>query len=102
MGLIFRQTFKSSIALYIGVMVGVLNRLFFYPLALTEAEIGLVVIITNMAVFMSQVGLLGATASLTKYYSYFKERRKLNTYLSFIITQALIGISLLIILFFYY
>ncbi|MDP4964928.1 MAG: lipopolysaccharide biosynthesis protein, partial [Salibacteraceae bacterium] len=59
MGIIRKQSFFSSIILYIGMAFGFVLILFVYPKYLSPEEIGLVRVIIDIAALLSPYILLG-------------------------------------------
>ncbi len=83
MGVIIKQSLINSIALSTGILIGILNRIFFFPHALSESEIGLVQLITSISIILAQLGLYGFSSTITKYYADFKSQNKLSPFLGF-------------------
>lgn len=102
MGVIIRQSFKSTIVLYIGAIIGLINRLFLLPNYLSLEQLGLVDVLMVIAMLLAKVSYFGTQGSITKFFSYFKDKGSLSTFSGFILLIPLIGysiFSLLMILF---
>ncbi|MCG9912311.1 MAG: lipopolysaccharide biosynthesis protein [Flavobacteriales bacterium] len=74
MGIVIRQTIKSSFFVYLGIMIGVLNRLYLYPLYLSPEQIGFFQVLFTTGMVISQLGMLGTGSTFTRYFQYFKEK----------------------------
>ncbi len=71
MGIIRKQSFFSSIILYIGMAFGFVLILFVYPKYLSPEEIGLVRVIIDIAALLSPYILLGVPNTYVRYFPYF-------------------------------
>jgi O-antigen/teichoic acid export membrane protein len=76
MGIIKRQTIKASIVTYIGVALGAINTLWLYPTFLKPEEIGLITLLTNIALMIAPLAQLGVNGIILKYYPYVKDDDK--------------------------
>lgn len=72
MGIIKRQTIKTSIVTYIGVALGAFNALWLYPNFLKAEEIGLITLLTNIALIIAPLAQLGVNGIILRYYPYVK------------------------------
>jgi hypothetical protein len=50
MGVIARQSFKSGIVTYLGIVLGMMNTVLFYPYFLTVEQIGVLSFIAQVSV----------------------------------------------------
>ncbi|MFM9946704.1 MAG: lipopolysaccharide biosynthesis protein [Saprospiraceae bacterium] len=99
MGVIQRQSIKASIAAYIGVLLGAINTIFIYPMALSQMEIGLVQNIISKATILSSFLHLGAASLAIKYYPHFqKEAGSRRGYLMLILLFPTAGFLLALLL----
>lgn len=100
MGIVIRQTIKSSIFVYIGVFVGVINRLYLYPKFMTLEQIGFISVFFNIGMILSQVGMMGSTTTFSKFFQYFKEKNMSSVfYFLFVLVSAIGGLICTAILF---
>ena len=101
MGIVIKQSFKILSITYFGMIIGLINTLWLYPLLLNEEQIGLVRILVNSSVLLTSFAALGASQITIKYFPYFKdEKNNNNGFLTFIILLSTVGfIFLLIVLF---
>lgn len=102
MGIIKRQSIKTSIVTYIGVILGAFNTLWLYPQYLDPSEIGLISLLTNIALIIAPFSQMGTNGIINKYFPYIKEdSKKLGAFVSLVILLPTIGfvvsMSLLIV-----
>lgn len=101
MGVIIRQSIKSSIVSYAGVILGALNILWVYPKFLQADEIGLISILTSISIITASIAQLGMNGVIIKFYPYVKnEPKQLSAFISFIIVIPIIGFMLTMLLLF--
>lgn len=91
-GIVIRQSFKTLIITYSGMLIGLLNTLWLYPFLFKEEEIGLVRTLINASAFISSFAALGMVQVPLKYFPYFKDATsKHNGFISFLLLNTLIG-----------
>lgn len=73
MGIIIRQSIKGTIANYIGIAIGFVTTFFVLTKYLTTEEVGLTRALVDIAVLFSGLAQLGTTASMMRFYPYFKD-----------------------------
>ena len=76
MGVVIRQSVKGSIVNYVGAFIGFLTTFFIATKFLTPEEIGLLGVLTESAMLVAALAQLGTTASIIKYFPYFKSVEK--------------------------
>lgn len=76
MGIIQRQTIKSSIYIYLGVLIGFVNVSILYPRFLTTAQIGVITLLVSWGSLFAQFGTLGFTGATIRFFPYFRHREK--------------------------
>jgi O-antigen/teichoic acid export membrane protein len=91
MGVVIRQSFKGSVFMYFGVLVGLINRLFLLPHYLTLEQLGLIDAITIISVVFSELSLFGIKGSLQKFFSIFEDKGILRNYMGLVILVPIIG-----------
>lgn len=99
MGIILRQSFKGTIALYMGVLLGYLNTLFLLPYFMTESEIGILRFILEAAVIFSTVVLIGSQNSLVRFYPRFKPHPRDRGFAFMVYFIPVLGFVFFLILF---
>jgi O-antigen/teichoic acid export membrane protein len=68
MGVIKRQGSKASLVAYLGVVFGAVNTLWLYPKFLNPEEIGLLSLLTNLALIIAPLAQMGVNGIILKYY----------------------------------
>ncbi len=101
MGIILRQSFKSTIVTYLGVFIAYLNLIFLLPYCLEVEQIGVVRLIIEAAVFFSLFFQLGAPYILIRYKP-LADRDKLTGVLGLSSIFALLGMLLFALFFFFF
>ncbi|MFN3530586.1 MAG: oligosaccharide flippase family protein [Bacteroidia bacterium] len=82
MGVVIRQSFKSTVVTYVGVLLGAANLLYFFTAYLDPDEIGLRDVLLSVAMSLSIFTSLGLHSSMARFFPYFKdEQRQHNGYL---------------------
>lgn len=101
MGLIFRQSLKSSIGFYIGVALGAVNTLFISTRFLSPDQLAISRILMENSMIFSAFAYLGVTNIGDKFFVFFKdEENKHNGFLTFLFLFPLVGFSLFSITYF--
>lgn len=99
MGIVLNQSFKNTITTYLGFGIGAINTLFLYTNFLTDEYYGLVAFVLSTATIMMPFMAFGVHNALIKFYSSFKTKNSINSFLTlmlflplvFIIPVGLIG-----------
>jgi len=92
MGIIKRQTIKTSIVTYIGVLLGAINTLWLYPAFLEAEEIGLITLLTNISLIIAPLAQMGVNGIILKYYPYVKDdEEKKGAFVYFIMLIPFLG-----------
>ena len=89
MGVIQNQSFKNTIITYFGFGLGAINILFLFTHFLTDEYHGLVAFVLSTANIMMPLFALGAHNTLIKYYSSFKTRNNINSFLTLMLILPL-------------
>ena len=101
MGIVIRQSIKTTIVTYIGFAIGYVNTLFLFPLVLSKEQIGLTRLLISVSFLFATFASLGAGNIPNKFFPYFKDEKKQhNGILSFILSIGLMGFVLFVIVFF--
>ena len=99
MGIVLKQSFKNTITTYLGFGIGAINTLFLYTNFLTDQYYGLVAFLLSAANIMMPFMAFGVHNAIVKFYSTFKTKNSINSFLTmmlflpmlFIIPLAFIG-----------
>jgi O-antigen/teichoic acid export membrane protein len=76
MGVIMRQSIRGTLANYVGITIGFVTTFFILTHYLTEEQVGLTRVLVDAAVLFSGLAQLGTTASMIRFYPYFKDEEK--------------------------
>ena len=100
MGVIARQTLKSSTVGYLAAVIGVLNTFFIYTLCFDEAELGRFRYVQEMGIILASFFSLGITNVVVRFFPEFRDdTNKHNGLLSFVIVVLLAGIGIFSLLY---
>ncbi|WP_418636941.1 oligosaccharide flippase family protein [Winogradskyella sp.] len=99
MGIVLNQSFKNTITTYLGFGIGAINTLFLYTNFLSDEYYGLVAFLLSAANIMMPFMAFGVHNAIVKFYSAFKSKNSINSFLTlmlflpllFIIPTAFIG-----------
>ena len=102
MGKVLKQSFWTTIIIYLGVLLGFINSLILFPNYLSTEQIGLIRQIISASSILIPLTTFGVSATYLKFYPNFKNDNRLkNEFLSiqffFIIISFVIICSLLIL-----
>ncbi|MBT8264917.1 MAG: polysaccharide biosynthesis C-terminal domain-containing protein [Bacteroidia bacterium] len=89
MGIVRNQSFKNTLTTYLGFGIGAINILFLYTNFLTDEYHGLVAFVLSTANIMMPLFALGTHNTLIKYYSSFKTRNNINSFLTLMLLMPL-------------
>ncbi len=85
MGIVQNQSFKNTITTYIGFGIGAINTLFLYTEFMSEQYYGLITYILSTAYVMMPLLAFGAHNTLVKFYSSYKSRNNVNSFLTWML-----------------
>ena len=96
MNKILKQSFWSTIIIYIGVVLGFINSIFLFPKFLSPDQIGLIRQIISASTILIPLATFGVSASYIKFYPTFNiSKKEKNEYFTFYF--LIISISYLLI-----
>lgn len=75
MGIIIKQSIRSSIISYIGVAIGYVNVLWLYPYFLSTEQVGLFRLIQSASYLLATFGQMGLAQSFIKFFPEFKKEK---------------------------
>ncbi|MDO1500510.1 polysaccharide biosynthesis C-terminal domain-containing protein [Winogradskyella maritima] len=90
MGIVIRQSFKNTISTYLGFGIGAINTLFLYTYFLSDTYYGLVGFILSTANIMLPFMAFGVHNALIKFYSKYKTKNSLNSFLTLMLFLPLL------------
>lgn len=82
MGLIFRQSFKNTIIIYLGFLIGGLNTIIFYPNILGKDFHGIITVLLSYSNLIMPLMALGVHYTVIKFFSVYKEKSEKDKFLS--------------------
>ncbi|WP_040278541.1 lipopolysaccharide biosynthesis protein [Psychroserpens damuponensis] len=82
MGIVLNQSLKNTITTYLGFGLGAINALFLYTNFISDEYYGLVAYILSAANIMMPLMAFGAHNTIVKFYSTFKTKNALNSFLT--------------------
>lgn len=90
MGIVTSQSFKNTITTYLGFGIGAVNTLFLYTYFISDTYYGLVAYILSAANIMTPLMAFGVNNTLIKFYSTFKTKNSLNSFLTLMLFLPLL------------
>ncbi len=78
MGIIIKESIKSSVISYVGVVIGFINVGLLQPHLLSPDHIGYLSIIVTLSELISQIFSLGIPSIISKYFPWFKMENKIK------------------------
>ena len=82
MGVVASQSFKNIVSTYLGFFIGAINTLFLYTEFLSDDYYGMVGYMLSLAYVIMPLMAFGTHNTLVKFYSTFKTRVSLNSFLT--------------------
>lgn len=73
MGIIQRQSIRSSFYIFIGFAIGAVNILLLFPLFFTQSEIGMTRALMDISLTLSTLATLGSLPVIYKFYPFYKD-----------------------------
>ncbi|MBU2927047.1 oligosaccharide flippase family protein [Winogradskyella psychrotolerans] len=92
MGIVLNQSFKNTITTYLGFGIGAINTLFLYTNFLSDQYYGLVAFLLSAANIMMPFMAFGVHNAIVKFYSSFKSKSSINSFLTLMLFLPLVFI----------
>ena len=92
MGVVLNQSFKNTITTYLGFGIGAINALFLYTNFLSDQYYGLVAFLLSAANIMMPFMAFGVHNTIVKFYSTFKTKNSINSFLTMMLFLPLLFI----------
>lgn len=92
MGIVLNQSFKNTITTYLGFGIGAINTLFLYTNFLTDQYYGLVAFLLSAANIMMPFMAFGVHNAIVKFYSTFRTKNSINSFLTMMLLLPLLFI----------
>jgi len=100
MGIIIRQSVKSAVWSYLGIVIGYINVGIIMPQFFSTAEIGLVNLFASVSLIFAQFGTLGFTSVINRLFPVFRNPQKHhNGFLFLAVVTGLTGFILTVAVF---
>ncbi len=100
MGVVVRESIKSSFASYAGLIIGMVNAIFLYTKFLTPEQLGLTRVLQDSTLLFVSFAQLGSPFIIIKFFPQFADKSKNhNGFLFFVLTYSFIGFIAFAILF---
>lgn len=90
MGIVINQSFKNTVTTYLGFAIGAVNTLFLYTYFISDEYYGLVAFILSTANIMTPLMAFGVNNTLIKFYTTFKTKNSLNSFLTLMLFLPLL------------
>lgn len=101
MGVIKKQSIKSALIAYVGVVLGFINIMILMPRILTPDQLGLVRVLLDISIIFLTIAQLGLPTLAVKFFPWFKDKQKqFYGFLNFLFVVAFLGFTIAGILFY--
>lgn len=90
MGIVTSQSFKNTVTTYFGFAIGALNTLYLYVFFISDVHYGLISFMLSTASIMMPLMAFGAHNTIVKFYSTFKTKNTLNSFLTMMLFLPLV------------
>ena len=101
MGIIIKESIKSSIAAYVGIIIGVVNVILLYTKFLSPSQLGLTRVLQDTTLLIVSFAQLGTPFVIIKFYPQFKNKAQGDYgFLTLAVVYALSGFIMFSVLFF--
>ena len=85
MGIIFKQSFKNTIVIYLGFLIGAVNTIIFYPNFLKEEYYGMVMFVFAASNLIMSLTAFGVHFTIVKFFSSYERKEEKDKFLSSVI-----------------
>lgn len=76
MGIIQKESIKLTVVFYLGSALGFLNRVIFFANFFTTTQVGLIGVLTNVAILYAQIATLGLPGISNRFFPFFNNKEK--------------------------
>ncbi len=90
MGIVFKQSLKNTIVIYLGFLIGGLNTIIFYPNILGKEFYGIVAGLLSYSNLIMPLMALGVHYTVIKFFSTFKTKEEKDKFLTLVILAPLV------------
>jgi O-antigen/teichoic acid export membrane protein len=88
MGIVIRKSLITSLFSYLGVLIGYLNILYFFPKFLTPSQIGLYRLILDSAILLAPFAQSGVMQGVIKFFPVYQQKENQRDFSTFSIFSA--------------
>ncbi|MGB2273369.1 MAG: lipopolysaccharide biosynthesis protein, partial [Flavicella sp.] len=89
-GIVFKQSFKNTITIYVAFAIGGINALFLYTAFLEDTYYGLVTYLLSTANILMPLTAFGVQYTILKFFSSYTSQKEKDTFLSTILWMPLL------------
>ncbi len=82
MGIIFKQSFRNTLIIYISFIIGGINTIFFYPRFLGSEYHGLVTFLLSYSNLIMPITAFGVQYTIVKFFSSYKQKEQQDKFLT--------------------
>jgi O-antigen/teichoic acid export membrane protein len=100
MGIVIRKSLITSLFSYLGVLIGYLNILYFFPKFLTPSQIGLYRLILDSAILLAPFAQSGVMQGVIKFFPVYQQKENQRDFSTFSLLFTFTSILLFSLLFF--
>ena len=90
MGIVTSQSLKNTITTYLGFAIGALNTLYLYVFFISDVHYGLISFMLSTASIMMPLMAFGSHNTIVKFYTTFKTKNMLNSFLTMMLFLPLV------------
>ena len=91
MGIIIRQSIQGTVVTYLGSFIGFLTTILVATTLLSPEDIGLTKVVLEVGLLFSGLAQLGTSASIIRFFPYFKDGGKNNGFFFYIMALPFVG-----------
>ncbi|MEY2923531.1 MAG: hypothetical protein RLZZ337_71 [Bacteroidota bacterium] len=98
MGVVARQSFKSGIVTFGGIVFGMANTVIFYPYFLSVEQIGVLSFVAQVSMLMMPFILLGFGTVVVKYFAYYQDSKTQKNYFYSLLVTIVFATTIIFVL----
>ncbi len=103
MGIVVNKSLTTTIVNYLGIVIGYINILWIFPMALSTDEIGLLRVLLDVAILFMPFILLGSTNVSLRYFPFFDgDDNQRKQFLTYVMLVPLLGYMLFALVYIYF
>lgn len=100
MGIVIRKSLLTTFFSYLGIIIGYLNILYFFPKFLSTSQIGLYRLILDIAILLAPFAQSGIMQGVIKFFPLYQQKEKQRDFSTFSLLFTFISILLFSLLYF--